>query len=121
MLDEVFKSNAQCVRVYMGVETVDDPYEKNVTVRLLNPIPIKALVKDLVASQIGWKMPGIIAEKAKELIVDKKHRNLLEKSHKIELKENNKCVSFEGWRVNGKMQIREEGDFLRVYIYSKHV
>lgn len=120
MLEEIFKTEGQCIRVYMGVEISQDPFEKNVAVTLLNPIPIKALVRDLIASQVTWKMPGIETAKAKEIIVEKRHRTLLEKSHKIELKENNKCVDFEGWRVMGRMQIREDGDFLRVYLYSKN-
>jgi len=120
-MEQIFYENSQCIRVYLGKETVVDPYEKNTEVSLLNPIPVKAIVADLVASQIQWKMPGIVANKAKEIYVEKKHRTLLEKSQKISVKENNTWVEFEGWRVNGQMQIREEGDFLRVYIYSKHV
>lgn len=105
----------------MGLESVVDPYEKNIEVSLLNPIPVRGLVSDLVFSQITWKMPGIVADKAKELYIEKEHRTLLEKSQKIEVKENNEWVAFEGWRVNGRMQIREEGGLLRVYIYSKNV
>ena len=120
-MEYLFQEHAKCIKIYMGVEMVDDPYEKNVTISLLNPIFVKALVQDLVASQITWKMPGIVADKAKEIYIEKKHRTLLEKSQLIGVKENNNWVDFEGWRVNGKMQIREEVDLLRVYVYSKHV
>lgn len=120
-MEYLFQDNSQCIRVYLGKETVTDPYEKSIEVTLLNPIPVRAIVADLVASQIEWKMPGIVADKAKEIYVEKKHRTLLEKSQKISIKENNTWVDFEGWRVNGRMQIREEGAFLRVYVHSKHV
>lgn len=120
-MQDFFREQSECIRIYIGIETIEDPYEKNRSVTLLNPVPIRAIVSDLLFSQINWKLPGIVTEKAKEITVEKKHRNLIEKSQKIEVKENNVCIAFEGWRVNGRMQIREEGDFIRLYIYSKHV
>lgn len=119
-MDDMLKNHGSCIRIYFGTETVVDPFEKNVEVTLLNSIPVRAIVTDLVSSQIAWKMPGIITEKAKEIFMEKKHRNLLEKSQKIGVKENNTWIDFEGWRVNGKFQIREEGNYIRCYIYSKH-
>ena len=118
-MEDLFQEYKQCIRVYMGTETVVDPYEKNTEVVFINPIPIKGIVADLVASQISWKMPGIVADKAKELYIELHHRTLLEKSQKIEVRENNEWVAFKGWRVNGKMQIREEGGLLRVYVHNQ--
>lgn len=120
-MDDILREHGVCIRIYLGTETVLDPFEKNVDVTLLNPTAIKAIVTDLVSSQIAWKMPGIVTDKAKEIFTDKKNRSLLEKSQKIGVKENNTCIYFEGWRVNGRMQIREEGEYIRCYIYSKHV
>jgi len=118
MIEELINEHGQCIRVYLGKETIDDPFEKNATISLLPPIPIKGIVTDLVASQIKWKITGVVADKAKDISVLKKHRNLLEKSQKISVKENGVWVDFKGWKVNGKMQVREEGDFLRLYIYN---
>ena len=116
-MDNLFEVASQKIRIYIGRETVDDPYEKNVTVSMLNPVPISAIVSDLVFSQINWKMPGIVTDKAKQLIIKKRHKNLLQKSQKIQVV--GETEYYEGWRQNGKLQFRQEGDFLRCYIYVK--
>lgn len=118
-MEDFFREQSEDIKIYTGKETVSDPYEKNATVSLFNPLFICAIVSDLIFSQISWKLPGIITDKAKEIMIDKKHRTLLEKSQKISVIENNTWIDFEGWRINGKMQIREEGDYVRAYIYSK--
>lgn len=118
MINEIIKKFGQCIRIYIGKETITDPFEKTVDVVLLPPYPIKGIVNDLVASQIQWKIPGIVAEKAKDIMVNKSNRALLEKSYKISIKENNEWVDYKGWKVNGKMQIREYEDGLRLYIYN---
>jgi len=116
-MDKLFFEQSKSIKIYLATETQLDPFEKNVSRSYLNPLPIKAIITDLVASQINWKMPGIIADKAKEIIIKKKYRNLIERSQKIEVNDE----LYEGWRLNGKMQIREEGNYLRIYIYMKHV
>ena len=123
MFNDIFKDNpnATCIRVYLGKETIQDPYEKNVKVTLFQPTIIQAIVEDLIFSQISWKLPGIQTDKAKRVYIPKQYRTLIENSQKIEVRENGKLVAFEGWRVNGRMQIREEGDLLQIYIYSKTV
>ena len=118
MIKDLIYEHGQCIRVYAGKETQIDPYEKNVETSLLNPILIKGIVSDLGFSQIQWKLPDITANKAKEIIVEKKHRSLLELSNKISVKENNTWIDFQGWRINGAMQLREEGEVLRAYIYT---
>lgn len=116
-MDYLFKESSKKIRIYLSVDTINDPFEKTVTTSLLPPLPINAIVTDYTASQAMWKIEGIRVSKAKEIIVEKKHRSLIEKSQKIEVD----GESYEGWRVNGKMQIREEDNYLRIYIYSKHV
>jgi len=116
-INEFFEDASQTIRVYLATETLTDPYEKTKEITYLNPLPIKAIVTDLIASQAQWKMPGIKLEKAKEIIIRKRYRNLIESSYKIEIDNEN----FEGWKVYGRMQIREEGDFLRIYVYIKKV
>jgi len=112
----------QCIKVYTGGEIVQDPFEKNVEVTLFNPTIVPdVLVEDLIASQISWKLPGVRTEKAKNLQMGKQYRSLIESSQRIDIHENGKLIPFEGWRVNGRMQIREEGQFIRVYVFSRTV
>jgi len=114
-LNEFFRNVGKTIRIIIATETIQDPFEKNVVFTELPSIPIKAIITDIIASQSQWKMPGITTEKAKEIIIKKKHRTLLEQSYKIEVN----GEFYEGWKVHGRMQIREEGDFLRVYIYIR--
>ena len=61
-------------------------------------------------------MIGINADKAKELIMPKSKRPLMEISQEIEIDGD----IYMGWRDNnGKMMIREQGDYLRIYVYIK--
>jgi hypothetical protein len=106
------------INVYTGQEKILDKYEQNVTIEYNNPLPIIAIVTDLVADSIQWKMPGIVTNGAKELFIYKKYRSLLEQSQKIEIK----GEFYEGYRLEGKMQIRElAGNVIRVYVYKKLV
>jgi len=114
-MEELFREKSRTIRIYLGTEVELDPYEHNVELIELPSFPIKAIVTDLVASQAQWKMIGIITDKAKEIIVNKKYRSLIEKSCKIEID----SEFYNGWKMNGKMQIREEGNFCRIYVYIK--
>lgn len=120
-LDDLIEKEGQWLEVYMGIETIDDAFEKNVITTNINPISIKAFVSDQVASKAQWIMIGIKVSQIKEIYFAKKYRGLIEASQKIGLRNNHGSTDyFEGWRENSKMQIREEGEYLRVYIYSKH-
>lgn len=118
--DDVFAAQAESIKVYVGKETIQDPYEKNVTFAHLNAIPLKAVVEDLTTTQAKWKMPGISVSKVKEITVKYKYRTIMERSSKIIIDDE----EYEGWRDNGRMQLREDkgitGDgYLRLYVYSK--
>ncbi len=120
-LDELINQEGQYIYVYQGIESVDDPFEKNVVTANLNPLPVKALVVDFTASKAHWVMPGIKVSRIKEIYVPKRYRSLIENTQKIEIRNSSgQKESYEGWRENGEMQIREEGGYLRVYVYSKH-
>ena len=103
------------IRVFIATETITDPDEKTKEYTVKSSIPIKGIVTDLVASQIQWKLPGIVTDDAKMIIIPKKHRGLIEASYKLKI--DNK--EYEGWRVQGKLQIREEGEFLKIYVYRR--
>jgi len=116
-MDKLFKEESQRIRVYLSFETIADPYEKNVDKTPQKPRIISAMVTDLVSTQLEWKMPGVQTNKAKELMIEKKYRTLIECSEKVEI--NNEY--YYGWRDNAgeRVQIREEGDYLKIYIYLK--
>jgi len=116
-MKELFRQNAQPILIYMGIETNLDPFEQNVEVSYLNPLPIFGIVSDLTATQSSWKMAGIITEAAKEIVIESKYKTLIEQSQKIQIV--GEDTLYDGWRVNGKLQIRVDGDYLRMYIYSK--
>ena len=116
-MDEFFKEQSQRIKLYFGIDTEEDLYEKNTSTSMLNPIAIDAIVSDLSFSKVTWNMPGIVTESAKEIYIEKKNKNLVEQSQKIEVE----GVMYEGWRISGKMQMKTEGDYIRIFIYRKQV
>jgi len=114
-MENLFKEKSECIKIFCGQETIVDPYEKNVEVTMMNSIPIKGIVTDLIASQMIWKIPGITPNKAKEIIVKKKYENLLKASQKIQIR----GEFYYGWRIDGQLQYRIEQDYLRAYVYIK--
>jgi len=126
LIEDIFRSQAQWIRVYTGVEEVIDPFEGTVTIHYNNPISIRAIIEDFTATQAQWKMPGIKIADAKELFIEDKYRPLIEMSQQIEYK----GKMYEGWKENGKMQIRNQtgagsntvkryGGYIKLYIFSK--
>ena len=115
-MEEFFEQHCKMIRVYLATEIILDPYEKNKSLVYLNPLPIKAIITDLISSQIQWKLPGINTTDAKNLMVEKKYRSLLEDSRKIEID----GTEYEGWKDNGKLQIREVSNYLNLYVYRKN-
>lgn len=116
-LKDLFQEWSQKIRIYLVKTDILDPYEKNIEITELPSLPIPAIVNDLSFSKIQWTLAGIITNSAKEIYVEKKYRNLIENSYKIEI--NNEY--YEGYRINAKMAIKEEGDYLRIYAYKKQV
>jgi len=116
-MDELFKQHAKSIKIYLATERETDPFEHSIELTQLSPIPIKAIVSDISPTSAIWKMPGISAEKTKEIIINKKHENLLKQSQLIEIDKE----LYEGWRINGRLSYRIEGDYLRAYIYIKKV
>lgn len=114
-MNELFREKSRTIRIYLGVEVETDPYEHTTETTMFNPLPIKAIVTDLTATQSQYKMAGIVADKAKEIIINKRYESLLLKSQKIQV-DNDYYV---GWKQNGRLQYRIEGEFLRAYIYIK--
>jgi len=114
---DVFKENSKTIYMYPGLETITDPFDKTAETTLLNPLPIKAIVADLTFTKIQWAMPGIETDKALEIIILKKHENLLKQTYQIKV--DNEL--YNGWQINGRLQYRPEGDYIKAYIYIKKV
>ena len=115
-MDTVFKENSQTIRIYLANTTITDPFKKTKSVTYLNPLPIKAIVTDLGFSQIQWKMPGIVTDKAKEIIIESKREDLLKQSYKIQIDDE----YYYGWKIHGRLQYRKEGtDYIKCYVYIK--
>ena len=116
-MDKLFKEMSQCIRVYLSISTIIDPFEMNTTETISNPIPLRAIITDLTSTQMSWKSAGIIKSGGKEIVCKKSKKALLEMSEKIEID----GVDYEGWKTNSKMEYRVEGDYIRLYIYRKQV
>lgn len=112
-MDKLFKEKSQKIRIILATEKETDPYEHTVDFTELPSFPINAIVTDLTASSSQWKMIGIVTDKAKEIIIEKKYESLLLKSYRIKV-DNDYYI---GWKQNGRLQYRIEGDYLRAYIY----
>ena len=116
-MKELFKEQSEKILFYLGIEVDEDCFEHNVTVTELPPLPVSGIVTDLIFSQINWKMPGLITNKAKEIVIEKKYKFILEQSVKIKIL--GESEYYYGWKVDGKLQYRVEGAYLRAYIYVK--
>lgn len=114
-MESIFKDFSEKILVYLSVSINEDPYEKNTSEILQNSIPIRAIVSDYTFSKIQWAMPGIVTDKAKEITVEYKHKALLEQSQRLSIDGDN----YVGWKVNGKLQYRKEGAYLRLLCYSE--
>ena len=116
-LRELFNAEGKTILIYLGKETITDPIEKTTEVTLMTPIAIKALVVDLIMSQIVWKIPGINTSKAKEIIIEKRDEKLIEHSHKIQVD----GEFYVGWRDNAgaNIQKRQEGEYVRILVYQE--
>ena len=114
-MDELFNEQSQRILIYLAVPSIDDPYEKNETLSELPSLPIDAIVSDLGFGKVKWQMDGISTDDAKELIIELKNKTLLEQCYKVEIA----GILYDGYKVLGRMQIKTEGDYCRVYIYRK--
>lgn len=116
-MEDVFRENARTILMYQGIETETDPYEHAVETVLLNPLPIKAIIADLTFSKVQYSMPGIEVSKAKEIIIKKKYETLLKQTYKIKIDDE----FYNGWQINGFLQYRTEGNYIKAYVYIKKI
>lgn len=116
-METIFREKAQPILIYIGIETEIDPFSHEVETSMLNALPIQGIVSDISPASAQWKMPGITTSKTREIIIEKKYKTLIEQSQKIQILGDD--TLYTGWKVSGRLQMREEGDYVRLYIFSK--
>lgn len=114
-MENIFKEQSEKIKVYLATENETDPFEHTVDTIQQNSMPCSAIVTEVEFSKSRWVLPGIITEKVMQIIVEKKRRSLLEQSYKIEID----GEDFYGWKLNGRMQLKREGNYIRCYVYKK--
>jgi hypothetical protein len=114
-MEELFKEMSQKIKIYLAISSQEDPYEKNESLSELPSLPIDAVVNDLSFAKVKWNMDGISTDSAKEIYIEKRNEKLLEQSYKIEID----GILYDSWKINGRMQKKQEGDYIRIYLYKK--
>ena len=114
-MDELFRENSQKILIFLAIPTIEDPFEKNESLSELPSLPIDAIVNDLSFSKVKWNMDGISTDSAKEIYIEKKNESLLEQSYKVEID----GILYDSWKINGRMQKKQEGNYIRIYLYRK--
>ena len=74
------------VSIYFSTKVAGDdfdPYEANYVTTNLNPVTIKAYVRDISPEALVWKQYGLHNTGAKEILCDDKYKNWFEKANKI--------------------------------------
>jgi hypothetical protein len=115
-MDTVFKSESKKILIYISKEVETDPYDKNVSHTVFNAIPINAIISDISGESMKWKTGGIVTSEGKQVICKTINRPLLEMSYKIKAE----GQDYQGFKINGRMQIRKLDDnYIQVYIYKE--
>jgi len=104
------------VQVYAAKEVLLDPYEKNESKVYLNPLTIKALVRQVSFESLHWKYYGQLPVGSIELITENKNKTLLQTAEKIIYNNN----EFKCWKDDSKgFAILERRDYIIVVLAKK--
>ena len=114
MFLNMLRERGETILVYPGIERESDDMEKKKFVKLLNPIPIKALIKDFNPTALVWNAIGLSNIGAKEITIEKKYKDLMKVARKITIRDENYCVFKEG--SGSKHQIWQMDDFVKVIV-----
>jgi hypothetical protein len=121
----LFRDHSQPIRLYPSITSIEDPYEHKSSNVTLNPVTIRAIVTDLAFEKVTWAMPGIVTDNAKQIIIQARDLSILLNSQWIEITQDGITEQYEGWKVNGRLQYKREGEepykFVRAYIYRRLV
>lgn len=106
------------LHVYQAREVVADPYEKNTNKTFMNPLPIKALVRQVSFEALHWKYYGQIPVGSIEVIADKKYLTLFRTADKIKYNDN----YFKCYKDDSKgFAILERSDYVVVILAKKEL
>jgi len=102
---------------YASTETIVDPYEKNRENLFQNPLPIKALIRQISQEALRWKYYAQLPSGSIEVIAEKKYKTLFRTADKIKFEEEYyKC-----WRDDSKgFAILEREDYIIVVLAKKN-
>jgi hypothetical protein len=115
-LRELIRQEGKKIYIYISKSVKQDPEEEDTKDICFNPCVITGLFNELTSSQMTWKTTGTAPTQGGEIVVDKKYRTMLECAFKIVID----SVTYVGWKDNqGKTQIRQEGNYIRHYVYRK--
>jgi hypothetical protein len=103
--------------VYPSVKTETDPYEHTKEKLFLNPLPIKALIRQVSWESLKWKYPGLIPNGSIEVIAEKKYETLFQTADKIKYGDNYyKC-----WKDDSQnFMIMKRSDYIVVILGLKN-
>lgn len=113
------KSNVEIstIKVYPAIEIEQDPFEKNTSKTMLNPVYVKCIFpKDFSFSSLVWEMSGLKDSGSKICICENKYYNLLKNCHKIIINSENFSVYQDA--SSGQFQIIKYQDYT-VFIARK--
>lgn len=77
----------ETLHVYSAREIQSDPYEKNKDLTFMNPLPIKALIRQISQDALKWKYFGQLPSGSIEIIAEKKYKTLFRTADKIRYNE----------------------------------
>jgi len=103
--------------VYSAQEVTLDPYERNTEKKFNNPLPIKALVRQISQESLRWKYYGMIPSKSIEVIAELKYETLFKTADKIKYNEEYyKC-----WKDDSQnFMITKRNDYILVILGIKN-
>jgi len=102
--------------VYSAQEITLDPYEHNTEKKFNNPLPIKALIRQVSFEALRWKYTGLLPSGSIEVIAEKKYETLFQTADKIKYKDD--C--FKCWKDDSQgFAILERPDYIIVILEKK--
>jgi len=102
--------------VYQAIETENDPFEHTKTKTYMNPLPIKALIRQVSFEALHWKYYGQIPVGSIECIAEKKYLTLFRTADKIKYGDD----YFSTWKDDAKgFAILERPDYVVVILAKR--
>lgn len=109
------------IKIFFSTKTAGDdfdPYEQNWTYTNLNPITIKAYVRQLSPTALVWREYGLKEQGAIEIITEKRYKDWFKNANKIEIDD----IEYEVFReaVNQRAIITERPyNLIRIILQQK--